>query len=171
MATRSKTKERGIALVTVLLLLSAFSLLTAATIAIGLYAVLEVDSAGKRSRDYYHAEGALNRAIFLLRNDLTLYPDRTLGEHEYKGFFAKPRYLADGVEREMTIGEHSWQWRIWDASSGMAVEPAATLVQRLKEKREAEIEKINRTLAEDQEFSFFGDCKIFFAWLLEKIRS
>ncbi|MBO5762994.1 MAG: general secretion pathway protein GspK, partial [Lentisphaeria bacterium] len=79
------------------------------------------------------------------------------GEHDYHGIFSKPRYFADGVERQMSMGERSYHWRIWDASSGMAVEPAATLFQRLSEKREAEMEANSRTLSGDQEFAFFGE--------------
>ena len=131
-----KRGERGVALITVMLLLVGLGLVAAAAAMLGLSLLVEADSTAARAREQYRAESALNRAIWLLRLDLAENTDRTLGGDDYQNRMIRhERFPADGVDRALSLGGKEVPVRILDAAAGISLTPFATLAERLTERR------------------------------------
>lgn len=123
--SRSKRKktERGIALVTMLGVLAAISLLAASAVALSQYAEKDSYTFASFSRSAYIAEGAANRIYWLILNDRKKYPQRNIGSSSGDALQDEgERYLADGVQHifDDYYGERI-KYKIYDTVGGMDV--------------------------------------------------
>jgi hypothetical protein len=98
----------------VLIALLAASITTQALISYQISTVTcNIDESG------YWAEGAVDRAIWLLRNDRKLHPTRYLGSVDYAGNDDEiERYMADGAEHKLDYYGGKVILSILDAASG-----------------------------------------------------
>ncbi len=152
-----KNNDEGVALISVLLLLSALGVLTAAAIAAGLYLNWEVAGSEKRARDFYRAESALNRTVYLLKMDVASYPDRTLGEVDYGSRFLAERMMADGTFRTCTVadGGVTLTVELTDAAGRFSLEPFSTLAERLAARRNRALIGTMPDLDQERRFGVF----------------
>ena len=128
----SRSGESGVALVTVMALLSVLGMLAAAVIASSLYLMRDTRSARSRMLAFYASESALNRALFCLRLDRAAHPERRLGEYDYSRRGAVDRFMADGIRHTIVRGDDVFFVTVTDAVSGIGIAPAATtLPERL----------------------------------------
>lgn len=121
------------ALITVLLLLSAVGLLAAAAAVLCRYTAVETMTATAVTRERYRAESTLNRVVYLLQQDIRRFPARTLGEVDYNDTLHVERWMADSVERELELGDEIMHYRILDATGGDSIagdSPRTELVER-----------------------------------------
>ena len=134
-------RNRASALILSLVILVSAGTLAAAAAAMGLYLSTDSRVSLLRSRDYYAAESALNRTIFYLKDDLSTYPERTLGENDYHGrndlFPDRMRFLADGVEHLIPVPGSREERRVvlTDEGAAIPIPPVSTLMQRLEDRR------------------------------------
>ncbi len=119
---KRKKTERGIALITMLGVLAAISLLAASAVALSQYAEKDSYTFASFSRSAYIAEGAANRIYWLILNDRKKYPQRNIGSSGDALQDEGERYLADGVQRILNdyYGEKV-KYQICDAVGGMDV--------------------------------------------------
>ena len=138
-------RENGIALIAVLSLLVIISLLTATAVTLSQYSALETETVTERVKARYIAEGALNRSIYFLLNDIHAYTIRKLGidyAHE-----TEERYMADNVIHELAYYNDKVELRIQDALSGLDISgtaPDHVLLEYMK--------KVETDMAEFEEF-------------------
>lgn len=122
--SRSKRKktERGIALITMLGVLAAISLLAASAVVLSQYAEKDSYTFASFSRSAYIAEGAANRIYWLILNDRKKYPQRSINSSGDALQDEGERYLADGVQHifDDYYGERI-KYKIYDAVGGMDV--------------------------------------------------
>ncbi len=132
-----KRRQRGVALITVMLLLVGLGLVAGSAAMLGLSLWVEADHTASRAREHYRAESALNRAVWLLKLDLAENADRTLGVNDYQNRMIRhERFPADGVDRALKIGGKMIPIRILDGAAGISLMPLATLGDRLSEIRQ-----------------------------------
>ena len=124
--------DRGAALIAVLVLLMAVSLLAMSMAALSQLATLGTRGDADRLRSAYLAEGALNRAVWLLGADRALYGETDPGNVDY-GEFDEERFLADGADREMDYYGVTVRYRILPGAGGVDVTgtDAAAALNRL----------------------------------------
>jgi len=113
----NRNRQSGVALISALLLLATIAVVTGSVVVLGQYLVFDVSAAIERTRAGYLAEGALNRAIFLLKSDIAAHPDRDFNQVDYDDVTEDQRFVADGVSREWDIHGVTFRVRLSDASS------------------------------------------------------
>ena len=113
-----KVNEHGIALITVLALLSTVSILVASAIAVSQYSAAETDTFSSLQRSALEAESAMNRVICLLLADRSRNADRKLGNASET---SEERFLADGTIHHVMVGERSVTIQIFDAIAGLDI--------------------------------------------------
>jgi len=112
-------REKGIALIFVMSIMVLMALLAASitTQALISYQVSKVTCDIDESA--YRAEGAVDRAIWLLRNDRKLHPTRSLGSVDYAGGGDEiERYMADSTKHKLNYYGGKVTVSILDAASG-----------------------------------------------------
>ena len=96
MKGRSRSSEKGSALLAVLVLVFTGGLITALTIAVGSAGSYEVASHVEQQRSMFVAEGVAQRVQWLISADRYLHGSETLGETDYEEYDYE-RFMADGI--------------------------------------------------------------------------
>ena len=117
-------REDGVALVSVLCLLTTAGLLVSALVAVSRMSTLNVASFTDLMRSYYVAEGAANRIRYLIEADREVFGDQDaqtidFDEYEYD------RYVADGSEHEIDYYGTPVKFTITNGISGYVISSAA----------------------------------------------
>ena len=125
-AAISSGREDGVALVSVLCLLTTAGLLVSALVAVSRISTLNVASFTDLMRSSYVAEGAANRIRYLIEADRHVFGDQDaqnidFDEYEYD------RYVADGSEHEIDYYGTPVKFTITNAISGYVINSAADL--------------------------------------------
>ncbi len=110
--------ENGGALVLVLALLATAGVLVAAITVLSRIHRDEVAAHVQRGHSRYIAEGALNRIVWLIEADRSVYPNDSAGSVDYADY-SIDRYMADGIEHEMDYYGTPVRFTLTDASSGL----------------------------------------------------
>jgi len=131
-------RESGVALITVLALMTMLGVLAASAVAVSRYSASETDTFCSMQRSVLEAESVANRTLFLLLSDRAKHADRKLGESTP----GEERFLADGTKHEFTVNDRPVTVRIFDAVSGIDLSgrnPSARLTPYFstKERNEA----------------------------------
>lgn len=114
-------REEGSALIVVLGLFALISLLTLSIVSFSKVTDRLSKIASDREKAAYWAESALDRAIWLLRNDIVKHPTRTLGAEQDEDEEIE-RFLADGVTHIFTNDEENEiKVTILDAVTGIDI--------------------------------------------------
>ncbi|MEG2075687.1 MAG: hypothetical protein RRY34_04205 [Victivallaceae bacterium] len=115
--------DDGFALISVLIVFSVLGVLVMTI----LYNTTEIYVKAAKlitiSRSHYAAESAVNNAILNLYSDLTVFPERRLGEIDYSSSNTK-RFLADNVAHAVEIDEFELFFTIKDANCGIDISGA-----------------------------------------------
>lgn len=122
MQTDMLRNEKGMALISALLLLSAAAVITFAAVQISQLAAFETETAGKHIKEQYKAEGAANMLIFLLSTDAAANPVRDISPLIYEDILTKDRWQADGVERLLTVNGEEFTVAVVDAGGLYAID-------------------------------------------------
>lgn len=125
-AAISSGREDGVALVSVLCLLTTAGLLVSALVAVSRISTLNVASFTDLMRSSYVAEGAANRIRYLIEADRHVFGDQDaqnidFDEYEYD------RYVADGSGHEIDYYGTPVKFTITNAISGYVINSAADL--------------------------------------------
>lgn len=143
--------EEGIALVTVLVVIFTAGMLAAALVATAKLATVGVASGVGMARSRYVAEGAANRAMWLLTADRANYQTADPAETDYSSYDTE-RYIADGVRHTMDYYGTPVTFTIEDAVSGINSQNLATefdyLVNAADDDQASELEEELATLLE-----------------------
>lgn len=115
-----KRREKGIALIMVLGLLSVMTLLIGAAVASSQTLRFSTASITQMNNSVYYNESAMNRTIWLLMNDRTLFPDRSL-KPENMQLIRRERFRADGMEHFIRSGGITLEVKIFDMNSGINI--------------------------------------------------
>lgn len=110
--------ENGVALVSVLGILSLVFLLAATIVAVSQTMRLRSATGGRLGDSVYHCESAVNTAVWLVMNDRRTYPERGLSGSGDSPTGAE-RYRADGREYVLTLNGVDCSVRIADMYSGV----------------------------------------------------
>ena len=113
---QNREQEHGIALITVLALISSIGILVASAVAISQYSTAETDTFSSLLRSSLEAESVANRTLCLLLADRAKYSDRKLG---LKGGESEKRFLADGTEHFFVLDNRNIKVRIFDGIAGL----------------------------------------------------
>lgn len=132
---RSRSGEKGAALIAVLALVSTCSVLVAAMVLLGRVHRTEVHTRCAVSASRYAAESAMNRIIWLVTADRELFPDSVPGEEDYDEF-SHDRYMADGVIHTMEYMGRTVRFRVEDAVCGLDLSSGASGLEALLTGRE-----------------------------------
>ena len=119
-------RERGAALIAVLLLMGTIGVLVASAVAVSQYATAETDTFAALQRSALEAESAANRTLCLLLSDRLRHADRRLGRRNDD---RKERFLADGTEHIHMQGDGRISIRIFDAVAGLDLSGRAPIRQ------------------------------------------
>ena len=92
----SRSKEKGSALLAVLVLVFTGGLITALMMAVGNSGSFEVATHVEQQRSMFEAEGIAQRVQWLIAADRYLHGSETLGETDYEEF-EYDRFIADGT--------------------------------------------------------------------------
>lgn len=104
----------------VLGLLSVMTLLIGAAVASSQTLRFSTASITQMGNSVYYNESAMNRTIWLLMNDRTLFPDRSL-KPENMQLIHRERFRADGMEHFIRSGDITLEVRIFDMNSGINI--------------------------------------------------
>ncbi len=111
--------ESGVALIFVMSIMVLIALLAASITTLALISNQISKVTCDMDQSVYLAEGALDRTIWLLRNDRKLHPTRSLGNVDYvAGGDDLERYMADGLEHKLDYYDGKVTVSILDAAVG-----------------------------------------------------
>ncbi len=113
-----KKQEQGIALISVLGLLTVVMVLVAAAVAVSQTQRFSTATITQLGDSVYLNESAMNRAIWLISHDRSLFPDRAIRPGKEQ-LVRRDRFQADGVPRLFDVGGTPVEVRILDMNAGL----------------------------------------------------
>lgn len=115
-----RTGERGAALVMVLAMMMLVMLLVGSTVMLSRTSAMEATAAAEMGDSLYLAESAMARACWILMSDRQKHTDRNLGTIDYDNLL-EPRFMADGISRELELNGDKVKVMALDMASGMDI--------------------------------------------------
>ncbi len=115
---RKQRNEHGSALIPVLALIVACSLLVTAIIAMSQLGAYTMNAHTAAQKSMYVCEGAMNRIQWLLAAERNKNPNANIQNFDYSDY-SHDRFLPDGVEHEMDYHGTPVRFRITDAAAGL----------------------------------------------------
>lgn len=117
-AHKRRRGESGSALIPVLALILACSMIVTAVIAMSQLNVYTMTAHVKQQKSMYLCEGAANRIQWLVAAERNLNPNVSYDTFDYADY-EYDRFLPDGVEHEMDYHGTPVKFRITDAAAGL----------------------------------------------------
>ncbi|MBE6367298.1 MAG: hypothetical protein E7052_05245 [Lentisphaerae bacterium] len=118
---RLQEPESGVALISVLVLLSSVSLMVLSMVAYSQLAGYGIRNDANVLRSRYVAEGAMNRVIWTLAADNYVYNTGDLSNFDYDEF-EEERFIPDGRLREMDYHGIKVKYRIENGAGGLSID-------------------------------------------------